>query len=504
MIELFTSKLVHVCAILNVLACTQTEYLVNSDEAPVYWYDHQSGNMEKNYIDINENFKKDTIDTPIVIVDDLTFSWPSKTEQKLKSVPFYVTQETVMPVVFIDDLAFQKRKEYQRPRVISSLYENSSIYDIDSIYKGNQHFSSDSNFSHVQQNDNSTNPSDEENSAASPDPESADDIPILFIDDLSYFQQIDAKKSSFHSKRNPQNYNSAFRFAAKKLRDINPKVFSARKFKHPNRRNYELVNELAYFINERQRIFLKKSRGEKPPFTNDFALATYRFTNVFREDDRASRIIFNLLSKNTLDDLNYIPNLILHRLVSRPIINESLGYVTNIKKAWKAMERRQKRGLPISTSAFQSTLSWKERYEQWLKVFENGNDLFQAIIERNPKPTLADAYIVLLDDKRIPQIGTFTAWQIAADMYMMNLITYGENKDYAVLGPGARQGLKLFGNISLSCLLKKVNQKLGNHFQGRKLKGLDLEHMLCEFQKYKKVINGEFSGLRLLETVDRK
>jgi hypothetical protein len=53
----------------------------------------------------------------------------------------------------------------------------------------------------------------------------------------------------------------------------------------------ECVSDLINWIRERQNIFEKKERGDPPPLTNDSILATARFCNVHREDDRVSRWI---------------------------------------------------------------------------------------------------------------------------------------------------------------------------------------------------------------------
>ncbi|CAG8507281.1 7666_t:CDS:2 [Ambispora leptoticha] len=260
------------------------------------------------------------------------------------------------------------------------------------------------------------------------------------------------------------------------------------------------IDELIHFINERQKIFIKKSKGMPFPYTEDKVLSKFRFTNVFREDDKTSVIITNILSDHDPTDEFYLINLIIHRLVSRKSINERLKYITDIDEGWAILENRKNRGLPVSTNAFQSTITFEARRDQWEKVFEYGKKVWAKIIKRNPQPTLYDAYIELKEDKDIPQIGTFTAWQIACDMLMMGMVMYGDNKAFAILGPGAEEGLKYFErSYNFELLLQKVNMHLGSHFEGRTLRGLDLEHILCEFQKYYKATQGDSRGLRKYE-----
>src|SRR5207237_6795227 len=45
------------------------------------------------------------------------------------------------------------------------------------------------------------------------------------------------------------------------------------------------------FAFERQEIFLKRARGEAPPWTHDPILQKYKFTNVYRACDRVSQYL---------------------------------------------------------------------------------------------------------------------------------------------------------------------------------------------------------------------
>ena len=49
--------------------------------------------------------------------------------------------------------------------------------------------------------------------------------------------------------------------------------------------NKEMIKLLLYWIRERQKIFEKKEAGKKWPWTKDEILQSYRFCNVYREQD---------------------------------------------------------------------------------------------------------------------------------------------------------------------------------------------------------------------------
>ncbi len=60
--------------------------------------------------------------------------------------------------------------------------------------------------------------------------------------------------------------------------------------------NKELLEQIAWFINERLEIWKKKTAGERPPYTSDAILSEYRFCNIFREFDRQTIEFHTLLN----------------------------------------------------------------------------------------------------------------------------------------------------------------------------------------------------------------
>src|SRR5437762_946187 len=50
----------------------------------------------------------------------------------------------------------------------------------------------------------------------------------------------------------------------------------------------QVFDTLVYWIKEREKIRMLKGAGSVQPWTTDLILATYRFCNVHREDDRVT------------------------------------------------------------------------------------------------------------------------------------------------------------------------------------------------------------------------
>lgn len=104
--------------------------------------------------------------------------------------------------------------------------------------------------------------------------------------------------------------------------------------KRPSSHPKQLFANPAYFANmesfmeERQRIWEKKTRGESPPYTNDPVLSAYRFCNTLRECDRQT-IAFHTLLNPLRDNFPlWLMNMYYCRLVARPETIHAAGLLS--------------------------------------------------------------------------------------------------------------------------------------------------------------------------------
>lgn len=103
----------------------------------------------------------------------------------------------------------------------------------------------------------------------------------------------------------------------------------------------------------------------------------------------------------------------------------------------------------------------------------------------------------------IPNVGNFFAWQILCDLLESKVLGPNTDNQWACLGPGAKNGLRrLFplettkGELWLTRLLRNIcapdgdssaYRRLGQTFPaflGKPLSLKNIEHALCEFDKY--------------------
>lgn len=281
-----------------------------------------------------------------------------------------------------------------------------------------------------------------------------------------------------------------------------------------------------YWITERHSIFLRRQRGEPKPWTDDPIFQTYKFTNVFRELDTGTIWLRkNFLEPHRDDDLGLIAfNICFYRMFNWKGTGELLGWQTN----WEAdrikyeldcqlMDRQQVfTGAHIVRSAF--------NMPKVDSIVDVCTDLYDMCMDPTvhhkttwqPLPVIARTYrkletvynLLLLVD----YVGPFMAYEMVTDMRHTRLLEDATDIwTWANAGPGAIRGLQRLGLPatppsealkSMQGLLARGNDRYYHpgvdipieprvpvdypRFEMR-----DIEHSLCEFDKYCRVKFGE-------------
>jgi hypothetical protein len=214
-----------------------------------------------------------------------------------------------------------------------------------------------------------------------------------------------------------------------------------------------------YFINERQRIYFKKVRGEERPYTSDKILSKYRFTNVFREQDPGTFIFIDSI-KDLSDELKLRASII-YRVYCRP------EFRTLFEGFYKELiiEKIKSSPRPLSGCYFTSVPKGSTKY-----------DILDYFLEVPLKTSTCpkEQFEIV---RKIKGMGDFRANQVILDMMHF----YVQKTDFIMLGNGSKKGLELVGMKTLKEVLERAQEKWEHK------KPLDLaaiEHSLCEFTKY--------------------
>lgn len=261
------------------------------------------------------------------------------------------------------------------------------------------------------------------------------------------------------------------------------------------------AKELAYWINEREAMRMKRERGDAAPWSADPAMAGVRYCNVRREDDKVTKWIaehwrhvgpWSTLSMTMARMVNWIPTLSRFR---RPQIASQLMSAERwVRECWKIMLAVE--GHKWGNAYTISTCGRKMGKEDYVfghvlaqvaqRHFDAGWEFF-----------LADAHTALMT---VDGLGSFLAAQVLADLKN----TRGHDLAYALdwwdwsaHGPGSLRGLEAyFGHKMPPRLYQRAItqcwaevQPLLQPYVGR-LHMQDFQNCLCEFSKYQRFLDG--------------
>lgn len=269
------------------------------------------------------------------------------------------------------------------------------------------------------------------------------------------------------------------------------------------------------WMNARQEIWNRRfRRKEKPPWTNDPILREYRFTNVYRELDRVTLELHRRLDSYSPSAMK-LYHIIAFRAFNRPETYDEL-HAAEALYSYKAMitvlRRMVRQRKKIFTGAYIVTNAGSERPKIELManaleiVYANRNNLFSAIKEDGTMQGVTSKIATF------PMQGPFTAYEVVCDLRWqtgMGLDHAPDRMTWANLGPGARRGInRLVGgkgpypNVfrhkeeyvefmreALERAPKELDRGIFRH--AARLEMREIEHSLCELDKYIRADRGE-------------
>ena len=318
--------------------------------------------------------------------------------------------------------------------------------------------------------------------------------------------------------------------------------------------NEENTAHLLNFIVERYRIHVKKDIFGKPrPWTKDPILSKYKFTNVFREDDRVSKALIELVSTNpdlTLEEK--VLNTFLLRSWNNPDTFTDFGGPWKAKQIYNGLKLKEK-VRPIYHRLLEAEPDrkwWSSAYNQggtkyaWkfpdgegfsrapseeegkefqdyepdipLRVFHIGpwlkeRDIYHRLMEADSQ---LEVYQTILE---LRGFASFLAYQVFVDLTYIAEFPFSEN-EFTIAGPGCKRGLDhLFEDYdgmtheeALFFLRDNIDEyfialQAGDYAKhkwnpdhiflhrnngDRCLNVMALENCFCEFSKYIKAIKG--------------
>ena len=263
------------------------------------------------------------------------------------------------------------------------------------------------------------------------------------------------------------------------------------------------VDGFFYYINERHKIFIKRHLGDPFPWTDDEILQTYSFCNVFRELDKVTLWIRENWREPYADHPNLPFAMAMARQINWPETLEELGFPEhwNPERIKAIMQGRMNRKEKVYTGAYMLTGTLGGT-----KVEQTIDKILTPLYE-NPPPihhnSLQNTWAEYL-----PYAGFsgFMAYEVVTDLRHTKYLDKAEDiMTWANAGPGAKRGLnRIHGRpLEQSIKIDQLNKEMKDllDISGEVADTLDpsvpdlemreIEHCLCEYDKYERVRLGE-------------
>lgn len=275
------------------------------------------------------------------------------------------------------------------------------------------------------------------------------------------------------------------------------------------------------WMKERHLIYHRRFRGKLPwPWTKDKILQTYSFCNVYRELDKVTIWVRENIREPYADHPNLPFMLAVARQINWPdtlqeIMDEGGWPVRGFdpKKMRKIMLARQARGDKLYTGAYILNGQLGSRYKKGKDdkayytchvVLQTAWDLRHRInAVMKDTHSMKHTWYAFLDGFGW---GPFTAYEVVCDLrYTKWLHNAKDRLTWANAGPGAKRGLDRLANrpkskrpvaeeltqemIKLHGIIAPVWRRRFSYYPPLELR--EIEHSLCEFDKYERVRRGQ-------------
>lgn len=278
-------------------------------------------------------------------------------------------------------------------------------------------------------------------------------------------------------------------------------------------KSWSALAVMKYWIAQRHAMYLLRKAGKPWPWSADPILNEYRFTNVTRRLDATTIVLHQALRGLTWEQklLACVAFRVFNRTSTWAMIHRYV--VPTWKRPWALLTLRQasRDGVALTSAV-------------WMVGGEKGKQIFETQLEavdyaqtnmallRSAASSLEAMHVAL---RQAPRVGAFVGNEILMDLlYEAHLLVAAPDKQtYVYLGPGAVCGAQqLRGKeprydfdvfhptndpADLECFRTVAEVVMDRPLQdGYRLTIHDVEHSLCETNKYIRALKGSMPKRR--------
>ncbi len=270
------------------------------------------------------------------------------------------------------------------------------------------------------------------------------------------------------------------------------------------------------FAAARQDVYLRRLRGEPPPWTDDPVIARWRFTNVYRAADRVSQyLIRNVIYAGDQEPSEVVFRVLLFKWFNRistwELLSERLGPPRldgfDPSLAQRVLTAARAAGRRVYSAAYivppvpgEPGPKHAGHLSSTMRMLDEG-----IVDEIRGAGYLEGVFRAL---RAWPGIGDFLAYQLAIDLNYSEVIDHDED-EFVVAGPGALDGIaKAWPRADLrkaAAIIRVTAAEQHERFTalglafpglfGRPLKLIDCQNLYCEISKYSRAAHPEVVGV---------
>ena len=265
--------------------------------------------------------------------------------------------------------------------------------------------------------------------------------------------------------------------------------------------------EFFEFCLERHRIYLRRLAGQPWPWTEDKILRAYKFTNVYRELDRVTVWLHRNWREPYAEHQNLAFAMCVARFINRPETLEFMGFpeIWNPEQSARKLNERKAKGHSIYTPAYMiraETTPGREAYDD--------KQLYVCKVVLGPiwKDRLHFEKLTTIQEttewlSSHYGWGGFMSYEVASDLRHTRYLSGAPDAlTWANPGPGAHRGLNRVCRGDVGCgggnaledmrqLLAISRERWPNNNEYPPWEMREVEHCLCEFDKYERVRLGQ-------------
>lgn len=266
-----------------------------------------------------------------------------------------------------------------------------------------------------------------------------------------------------------------------------------------------LLDRFFGFMNERHRIYLQREKGAMWPWTEDPILRAWKFTNVYRQLDRVTIELGKRLQGVRSHEL-ILFKIAVFRMFNWPPTFDAIEDLTNgdwdLRRATRVLDTRKRLGGKLFTGAYMMTSAGaKSKHRQALRslggIWKDRAGLLRFIKRRS---SMLETSLLFT---QFPMIGSFIGYEYACDLRHTDILRDAKDIMYwANTGPGAKRGVNRLLGLHVK---SRLNPEEANGYMREllllsgdyladwmpPLEMRDIEHTLCEFDKYERVRRDE-------------